>query len=183
MKNVHILIGSPRKKGNTALMAEKLIEGLDKDLFNIKTSFLYDHTIQSCTDCRACKKGDFNCTINDDMQKLYSAIENTDLLVVGSPIYWFGPSAKTKLWLDRLRPYFGTGKLGTKRLALLLPAGTGERDCDLTIEMFKRACQALGIEYLGAVTAQAYDAGDVENDKNALSSVALLAKKANREIQ
>ena len=63
----------------------------------------------------------------------------------------------------------------------ILAAGTGEADCDLTIEMFKRTFDALGIEYLGAVTSKAYDIGDAEKDQKALNEIQYLAAKINAD--
>ena len=116
------------------------------------------------------------------MHALYEKMEQSDILIFGTPIYWFGPSAQMKLLIDRLRPYYGNKKLKWKKAALILPAGTGEADCDLTIEMFKRTFDALGIEYLVAVTSEAYDAGESEKDQKALDQVEHMANLINTEL-
>ena len=180
MSNIQILLGSPRKKGNTSYLAQKLKESLS-DKFQADISYLSNLNLQPCTDCRNCKKGDLICTVKDDMQPLYAKMDQSDVLIFGTPIYWFGPSAQTKLLIDRLRPYYGNKKLKGKKAALILPAGTGEADCDLTIEMFKRTFDALGIEYLGAVTSKAYDIGDAEKDQKALNEIQYLAAKINAD--
>lgn len=113
------------------------------------------------------------------MQSLYEQIDHADVLIFGSPIYWFGPSGIMKNFLDRFRPYFGNKKLLSKKATLLLPAGTGAEDCDLTIEMFKRSFEALGVNYLGTVTAKAYDIGEVNKDTNALANIDQLASVIN----
>jgi len=170
MRNLLILNGSPRKKGNTAILSEYLIDHLSEDL-QAEQLFLYDYNLNSCTDCRACKKGDLECIIDDGMIELYSKINEADILVFGTPIYWFGPSAQTKMLLDRFRPYYVNRKLEGKKAVLILPAGTGASDCDLTIEMFKRSFKALGVEYVDAVTSESYDAGDAYNDNSALHHI------------
>jgi len=180
MQKIEILIGSPRKKGNTYLMAEMLNHSLNKEKTISNITYLYDFDIKPCVDCRACKKDKMECILNDDMQKIYSLLEASDIFIIGTPIYWFGPSAKTKLMLDRFRPYYMNKNLVGKKAALLLPAGTGESDCDLTIEMFKRSFKALGIKYIGAVTAKAYDIGEVKNDKKAMALIAELSAQINR---
>lgn len=182
MKNIEILIGSPRKKGNTYIMAEMLINDLNKKKTNFNISFLYDFDIQPCIDCRACKKDNLECSLQDDMQGLYKKIESSDILIIGTPIYWFGPSAKTKLLLDRMRPYYANKKLSGKQIALLLPAGTGSPDCDLTIEMFKRSAEALEMGFIGFACAKAYDMGEVSNDIHAKESISALAGKIDRII-
>ena len=84
------------------------------------------------------------CIIQDEMKEIYERIAAADILIIACPIYWFGPSAKTKLLLDRLRPYYYNRNLKAKKAALILAAGSGQSDCDLTIEMFKRSFLTLG---------------------------------------
>jgi multimeric flavodoxin WrbA len=181
MKKISIFIGSPRKNGNSNIMADELLKNLNNGKSTAEKVYLYDFEIKACTDCRACKKGEMLCPVDDGMKDLYSKIDNSEVLIFATPIYWFGPTAVTKLLLDRFRPYYGNKKLYGKKAALLLPAGTGEKDCDLSIEMFKRSFEALGIKYIGVVTAEAYDKGDVYYDKKALENISHLAMKISGE--
>lgn len=114
--------------------------------------------------------------IKDGMEELYASIDDSDVMIIGTPIYWFGPTAQTKLLLDRFRPYYVNKKLKGKKAALILPAGSGASDCDLTIEMFKRSFEALGVEFLGAVTSESYDIGDAYKDNDALQNIEKLAE-------
>ena len=178
MKKMLILNGSPRKKGNTAILSEYLIKNINNKL-SVEHLYLYDFKIRPCIDCRACKNGDLVCVLDDGMKELYSKIDEADYIIIGTPIYWFGATATTKLLLDRFRPYYVNKKLTGKKAALILPAGTGASDCDLTTEMFKRSFNALGLEFLGAVTSESYDIGDANNDKVALGNIEKLAKTIN----
>ena len=182
MRNIEILIGSPRRRGNTSLMADMLVDGLNMDKCASNISFLYDYDIRPCEDCRGCKKGEKVCILNDDMKRIYPKVESSDVLIIATPIYWYGPSAKTKLLLDRFRPYYANERLAGKHIAHFLPAGTGAPDCDLTMEMFRRFAEALQLEFLGSVTAKAYDIGEVRQDKNAMESVLKLAEQINGSI-
>lgn len=164
MEKILILVGSPRKNGNSASMASKLLNRLNSAIYEVEIKYLYNYRIEACIDCRTCKKGDLVCKIGDGMQEMYPEIEKCDILIFATPIYWFGPSAKTKLLIDRLRPYHGNKKLRGKRGALLLPAGSGPGDCDLTIEQFRRTFTALEMRFLGAVTSTAFNVGDVDKD-------------------
>lgn len=175
MKKALILNGSPRKKGNTSILVEHLVKFLPTDQ-DIKVSYLYDFNIKPCLDCRACKKGKLVCILKDGMEELYSSIDDSDVIIIGTPIYWFGPTAQTKLLLDRFRPYYVNKKLKGKKAALILPAGSGASDCDLTIEMFKRSFEALSVEFLGAVTSESYDIGDAYKDNDALQNIEKLAE-------
>ena len=179
MKSVEILVGSPRIKGNTFQMAEMLSRGIRNDDCICDIWPLYDLHIEPCVDCRGCKKGEMECVIRDNMRDIYPCLEIADIIIFGTPIYWYGPSATMKLMIDRFRPYYANKKLAGKSLALLLPAGTGAADCDLTIEMFKRFARALDMKFIGAVTAKAYDVGDVNNDQEVKRSISDLAAYIN----
>jgi len=161
---VAIFTGSPRTNGNTATMAQFLANELTKldvenSLFN-----LYEHNIEPCLDCRVCKADAMKCVQKDGMTLLYEKLEWADVIIFGTPIYWFGPSAQTKLMIDRFRPYFANKKLYGKKAALLLPAGSGIGDCEMTIEQFKRIFKALGMMFIDAIAVKAYDVDDVKND-------------------
>jgi multimeric flavodoxin WrbA len=172
-----ILIGSPRKNGNTATMAKELANELLSRSVDVNIPFLYDYEIKPCTDCRGCKKGDLTCVLKDDYSLLCQRMEGADIIVFGTPIYWYGPTAKTKLLIDRFRPYFSSKKLHGKKAALLLPAGDGASDCDLTIEMFRRVFETLGIDYLGAVTSKSYNIGDAEKDPDLHNNIGKLIQR------
>ena len=182
MKKIQILIGSPRKNGNTSLMAKELVKHLNTDCFETEITHLYDYQIDPCIDCKHCKRGSLVCKVKDGMQEIYPKVEEADLIIIGTPIYWFGPSGQTKNMFDRFRPYYENEKLHHKRAALLLPAGAGHKDCDLTIELFRRSFEALEIELLGTVTAEAYDEGDVLKDKEAMESIKNLAENINDKL-
>ena len=176
MSKLLVLNGSPRKKGNSSILSEYLISNLSND-YQSEQLFLYDYPINPCMDCRACKIDELECILDDGMTEIYQKLDQADVLIFGSPIYWFGPTGQTKLLVDRFRPYFVNKKLKGKKAAIILPAGTGSADCDLTTEMFKRTFDALDIEFLGVVTSKSYDVGDAYNDKEALQNVELLAQK------
>lgn len=156
-----ILNGSPRALGNTATLTRILSDRLQKDSNTVKTVSLYDLKIEPCNDCRYCKNEYRRCIINDDMDDLYREMESSDRLIFATPVYWYGPTAKTKLMIDRLRPYFGSGLLRGKSGAVCVIAGDGYRDSGLTISMFRRIFKTLGINEAIAVAFRAYNEGDI----------------------
>jgi len=176
MIEVLVLNGSPRHKGNTATLTRRLREQLGRDAFKTIEIFLYDLNLKPCIDCRACKKGRQVCVIDDDMQPLYRQMSKADLLVIATPIYWFGPTAPCKLMLDRCRPFFVNQGLQGHRAVLLMTAGSGEKDTDLTFQMFARSFDALGINFLESVHSEAYDYGDAAKDSEAMQHISTLAQ-------
>jgi multimeric flavodoxin WrbA len=106
MKKVLILIGSPRKKGSTALLAAEAERALKEKGAETTTLFLNDLKIRGCQACYSCKKNDVtDCVVKDDMQKVHQLMQESDGILVAAPIYFAGVTAQTKLWLDRLFPY------------------------------------------------------------------------------
>lgn len=98
---VVVLYGSPKKTGNSATLAKKVLEGLNTHDNDITEFWLNDMTIKSCQACQACHKTN-KCVISDDMQGVYPAIEAANVVVFASPIYWWHLSSQMKLCLDRL---------------------------------------------------------------------------------
>jgi len=96
------LSASPHKKGNTAWVVGKILEGAEEKGAKTKVWSSGDIDIKPCKGCNACQKGDRGCTIKDDMQKIYKAIENSDAIVLGSPVYMGQMSGQAKLFTDRL---------------------------------------------------------------------------------
>jgi multimeric flavodoxin WrbA len=100
MNSVLGIVGSPRKKGNTALLVSEVLRGARASGMRTETVFLGDLVIEECDGCHRCWEG-VTCPKNDDMLKLYSHITESDAIVFGTPVYWFGPTALMKLFLDR----------------------------------------------------------------------------------
>ena len=95
------LIGSPRKNGNTHILVSRLLEGAQSEGADVDTVFLVDLNIRDCDGCHACWQGK-SCNKNDDMIGLYPRIIDSDILVFGTPVYWYGPTALMKAFIDRL---------------------------------------------------------------------------------
>ncbi|MCF8069683.1 MAG: flavodoxin family protein [Desulfobacterales bacterium] len=101
-KKILILIGSPRKTGNSFTLAEQIIKGAEASGAECETVYLNDLNIRPCQACEQCQTGDvFSCSINDDMQALYPKIIEADGFVIATPVYWFNMSSQTKLFMDR----------------------------------------------------------------------------------
>ena len=96
------IIASPRKDGNTAWIVNKILEGANEEGAVTQCWSFSDLDIKPCRGCLGCHQGDRGCVINDDMQKIYRALEHADALVLGSPIYMGQMSGQAKIFTDRL---------------------------------------------------------------------------------
>ena len=127
---------SPRKDGNTAWTINKILEGAKEQGAETQIWYSSELDIKPCQSCFSCKKSDKGCIINDDMQQLYDAFENTDIIVLGSPVYMGQMSAQAKIFTDRLfpifsprfSPFFKDKNLIKKRLILVYTQGNPDSD-------------------------------------------------------
>ena len=166
--NIKILAlnGSPRKNGNTEILLKEILKGAMN--FESEIIRLYPKRIEPCMDCRNCKSHPFSCPVKDDMGELYAKIDQSDIVLFGTPIYFYGPTAKMKLLLDRLRPYIANKKLFGKKAALVLPSEEGPIACQTTINMFKMSFKYMGMVYIGEIYGIAYEKGEIINNLDEL---------------
>ena len=162
------LNGSARKKGNTDILIDQILKGSKRGKHTTQKLYLYDHEILPCMDCRDCKKGDYVCTLNDGMKKIYPKMEKADLIIFGTPNYWNGPTGKMKLLIDRMRPFVQSRKLKGKKWVIVSPSGEGPNSCRLLIEMLRLSFDYLGMKFAGKVLAKAYEKGEILKNQKAL---------------
>jgi len=170
------LVGSPRKGSNTDLLLEAVLKGAETSGSNTEKIYLYNFDIKPCLDCRACKRSSFQCIEKDGMQTLYPKFEAADVIVFGTPLYWYGPSAKMKLLIDRLRPFILSEKMKNKKAVLVVPSEEGAEACDLIVEMFERSFRYLKIEMAGKILPKASERGEVKKQPEVLAAAVNLGK-------
>lgn len=158
------------------MLVDTVLEGAAKNKHPTEKVYLYGVNIASCVDCRACKKGSFQCALTDDMQTLYPKLEEADVIVFGTPLYWYGPSAKMKLLLDRLRPYIASKKLRGKRAVLLVPSEEGADACSHVVGMFNLSFNYLEMEITGVLLPKASEKGEVAKQPHVLEEAKLLGR-------
>lgn len=158
------LIGSPRRGGNTDLLVDEVLRGCSSRGDDTEKIGLYDVEIEACLDCRRCKRGDYTCALKDGMKAIYPKLEEADVIVFGTPIYWYGPTGKMKLFIDRLRPYIASGKLKGKVGVVVAPSEEGPGCCGPLMEMFRMSFDYLGMDFAGKILATAYEKGEVRED-------------------
>ena len=148
-------IGSPRKKGNTHMLVERVLQGAADSGAETKTIFLNDLKIRECQACMKCKNSSLRCVLNDDMRQLYPIIESADVIVLGSPIYFGYVSGLMKIFIDRWYAYSGVPdekKLAKgKKILLVIPFG--RLDKDLFTSVARQIGQAFKYVFAAKVTS------------------------------
>ena len=104
MKNRNILIvnGSPRMKGNTRSILKTLESSfLEKPENKVEFIDICRHTLKGCVNCDSCRKNGGKCVHEDDTNLLMEKVLSADVIVFGSPVYWMGVTAQLKLFIDK----------------------------------------------------------------------------------
>lgn len=119
--NILIITGSPRKGGNTDIMAEAFARGAAESGNQVVVKNAGAMSIAPCAACEYCFAHGGECAQKDDMTEILAEVDRSDMIVFASPVYWFGLSAQMKLVIDRL---YARASIGFKptQTALLLNA-------------------------------------------------------------
>lgn len=106
-RKVLILIGSPRRDGNSATLARAAARGAEEAGHEVRLRFLDDHIASFLRDCRACRRDDGTCAIEDGYGPFFlNDFLDADALILCTPIYWYGMSAQAKAFFDRTFCYY-----------------------------------------------------------------------------
>ncbi len=100
--NIVAVYGSPRRKGNTATLLEKAVEGARQAGAQVDEFVLRDLQLSPCLEIYGCKKSG-ECAIKDDFQMLRDRILAARGLMLASPIFFYTVSAHTKIFMDRFQ--------------------------------------------------------------------------------
>ena len=181
-KSILILKGSPREKGNSAVLADQVFAGAKEAGAKVESVYLPGLDIQPCDACDVCQDGYEGCIIEDDMQALYPKLTAADVIVIASPIYWFTISSQTKLCIDRwyaLETKAGSALRG-KQLGIVLVYG----DDDLytsgginAIHTFESIARYIGMEITGMVYGTAHKLGEAEKQPELMAKAFQLGEK------
>ena len=157
MKKVIILNSSPRKNFNTAKLLQEAQKGAQSAGAETEYFNLYDYNFSGCRSCFACqRKGSTTngiCAIKDDISKnLTAKLVECDLIVLVTPLYYFGVSAQLKIVIDRF--YARTGRISGKKSILIATAWNSDSWTMQALEQYYQTLvQYMRWQNLGAIYA------------------------------
>ena len=165
-KRIVILNGSPRKKGNTSELVKAFTRGAESAGHTVTEFFLDSMNIHGCKGCFGGRSGrDRPCVQRDDMDKIYPAVRECDVIVLASPLYYWNMSGQIRTAVDRLFALEeGEGNLlrGHGRASALLMAAEGH-DFEDVLLYYDHLTGHLKWNDLGHVLAGGNgDIGDIE---------------------
>lgn len=162
MSKIMVLVGSMRKGGNTQLLAQAFAEGAKKRN-EVEILSVADYKVNPCIGCNSCFTRENNrCFQEDDMVQIYEKLRTADIVVIASPVYFYGISAQLKAIVDRLhtpmRKEFPIKKLGL----LLVGAATLPELFDAIKVQYQLVLDFFHLENIGMVLVRGVkEKGDI----------------------
>ena len=180
------IVGSPRKKGNTDILVDRILEGAKDAGADVEKVHLRGLKIKECDGCYVCWKGK-ECPKKDDMNDLYPLIEAADVIVFGTPVYWFGPTALLKAFIDRLI-YFNCpenrAKIAGKAAVVASPFEDTDMETAATMLAFFEKCfDYLEMKPAGRILVPGVaEKGDILAKSDALEQAYQLGERLAKKI-
>ena len=158
---VLIFNGSPRPKGNTKQMIQAFCEGLETAGHEYGVYDVCKMNIHGCLACEYCHtKGNGQCVQKDDMQYVYHELQEAEMLVIASPIYYRGLSGQLKCTIDRFYAAAYPNKPEKlKKVAMFLSSGDPDMYDGALFSYKGDFLDYLQLEDMGVFTTHGYDPG------------------------
>ena len=152
-KQVIGIIGSPRRNGNTEVIVDSIIEGAEEVGVVSQKVILKDLKVAPCKACNVCSKNS-SCVHQDDMENLLAQMFDSDVWILGTPVYWWGPTAQFKAFLDRWYSVNDRSLFRGKEIVLVIPSGgAGEYYYGPTKDILERIIDYLGMIHVRTILA------------------------------
>jgi len=189
-KEILILSGSPKKNGNTAILVDWFAEGARSSgarIEIVRTAFL-KYKSSGCTSCRACQKMDaYECVVNDEAKPILAKMAEVDVIVMATPLYFFGASAQLKLVFDRMFSLYkwdnqaGSMVTPLKGKMLVLIASAFENiGLDALRKPFVLTAKYTGMQFASLLVPNAGVSGDIKNQPGIQKKAMALGRKVAR---
>jgi multimeric flavodoxin WrbA len=176
------VVGSPRRDGNTETLVDAVLEGAFSKGVTTEKVVLAELEIAPCRACSGCQEtGD--CVQKDDMQTLIPLMRESDFWVLGTPIYWWGPTSQFKTFVDR---WYGVDPRvfrGKYIVATIPMGGKNEQYSRHVVGMLEDISNYLGMEFYASIIAPGMNGkGVVRESKRHLDQARDLGAKIAGEL-
>ncbi|MBU7013383.1 MAG: flavodoxin family protein [Theionarchaea archaeon] len=150
-KKVLGIVGSPHLEGNTDRLVAAVLKGAEEAGAETEKIILNTLEISPCQACNTCHKTG-RCVQEDDMLTVLDKMERSHVWVLGTPVYWWGPSAQFKAFLDR---WYGVDRavFKDKSAVIVITLGGSESYAKYTVGILTSVLPYLNIEHIGTVLA------------------------------
>ena len=169
------ICSSPRRRGNSRILTEAVLEGCAAAGHSTELVHLADEVTSFLRNCRECRRPDGSCSIDDNFADIFlNKVLPADALILATPIWWYGMSAQLKNFFDRMFCYFAASypaqaevhrQLYHKRVALVLSAEENNISARLGIvQSIQELSRYLHWTMTGIVTGIGNSTGEVAKD-------------------
>lgn len=173
-----VLVGSPRRDGNSAALASAVARGAEAAGSDVTVHHLDDHIRHFLGDCRRCRRADGECSRQDGFRELFlDAYLPAHGTVFCSPVYWYGLSAQMKAFLDRSFCYYAAShprsdqvlaSMSDKRLGVALASEESYPGAALGIvHQFQEYARYTRSAYVATVRGTGNSRGEIGSDPTA----------------
>ncbi|RDE11584.1 MAG: hypothetical protein C4K49_11635 [Candidatus Thorarchaeota archaeon] len=145
------IVGSPRRGGNTEALVDEVLAGAEEKGAATEKVILSELDISPCKACDRCLKG--VCAQKDDMKGLLDRMQKSHVWVLGTPVYWWGPTAQFKAFLDR---WYGAKKVKFKGRPVVVTIALGATSSEVarhTIGMLTDSLNYLAMNIVDTIVA------------------------------
>jgi multimeric flavodoxin WrbA len=179
------IMGSPRIKGNTDLLLEEALKGAKSQGAEVEKIVVDKLKISPCKEYLGCFR-DGNCVIRDDMDDIYPKLLGADVVIIASPMFFYGVSSQAKALIDRCQALWARKHIlkqslpngGRKGAFIAVGATKGKRLFEGAILTVKYFFEAIGVEYADELLIRGVDArGEIKEHPIALSDAFELGKR------
>jgi multimeric flavodoxin WrbA len=179
------IMGSPRIKGNTDLLLEEALKGAKSQGAEVEKIVVDKLKIAPCKEYLGCFK-DGNCVIRDDMDDIYPKLLGADVVIIASPMFFYGVSSQAKALIDRCQALWARKHIlkqslpngGRKGAFIAVGATKGKRLFEGAILTVKYFFEAIGVKYADELLIRGVDArGEIKEHPIALSDAFELGKR------
>lgn len=147
-----VLNGSPRSNGNTAAMVEAFSEGARSSGHEVVVVNVCQKKIAGCLACEYCHtKGNGKCIQQDDMQEIYPVLDEAEMIVLASPIYYHSFTGQLQCTINRI--YALDKPKNLKKAALIVSSGSDHVYCGAIYEYQNSFLNYLKLEDMGIYSA------------------------------
>lgn len=147
-----VLNGSPRPYGNTAAMVGAFAEGARESGHEVTVIPVCQKKIGGCLACEYCHtKGEGKCVQQDDMQEIYPVLEEAEMIVLASPIYYHSFTGQLQCAINRI--YALDKPKNLKKAALIISSGSDHMYCGAIYEYQNSFLNYLKLEDMGIYSA------------------------------
>lgn len=125
MKKVLIISASPRKGGNSDTLCDQFMAGAKSSGHSVEKIRLQEKKINFCLGCGVCNDT-HKCIQKDDMSDLLDKMVTADVIVLATPVYFYGMNGQMKTFIDRCVPRYT--EIRNKEFYFIISAADGNRD-------------------------------------------------------